>query len=230
MATILNIDTSTNVGSVALSVNGNIVISRVSFEDRTHAVKTGVFVDEVISEAEQKGFKIDAVAICSGPGSYTGLRIGVSLAKGLCYGFNIPLIAIDSLTVMAYTISKKQDLPENALLCPMIDARRMEVYYALYNYKLNVLKETSAEIINEDSFSDTHDNPLYIFGDGAKKCHSVLERPNVHYIPNINPMAVFLAPLAELAFNAGKFENLAYFEPFYLKNFVATISRKNVLG
>ena len=230
MAIILSIDTSTSVGSVALSVNGEVVINRVSFEERTHAIKTGVFVDEVLKEAEEKGWKPEAVAVCSGPGSYTGLRIGVSLAKGLCYGFEIPLIAVDALTLMASGVSKKHDLPKDAILMPMIDARRMEVYMAAFDCNLNRKKETVAEILEDGSFKEYENSAVYLFGSGSDKCRELNLGTNVNIIDNIHPLAEDLAILAEDDFNKQIFVDVAYFEPFYLKNFVVTKSKKNVLG
>ncbi|MFB6343828.1 tRNA (adenosine(37)-N6)-threonylcarbamoyltransferase complex dimerization subunit type 1 TsaB [Saccharicrinis sp. FJH2] len=230
MANILSIDTSTEVGSVAFSKDGNVIFNRESFEDRSHAVKTGVYVDEVLSEAEKAGLKPDAVAVCSGPGSYTGLRIGVSLAKGLCYGYNIPLIAIDTHTVLTQGLITETTISGNPLFCPMIDARRMEVYYAVFDAALNRIKPTVAEVIDSESLLEYRDNEVYFFGNGAEKCMNVLSLPNMQFVDGIHPMAKYLAVLAEKAFNEKQFENVAYFEPFYLKNFVATISTKNVLG
>lgn len=230
MANILSIDTSTDVGSVSFSKDGILISNRESFEDRSHAVKTGVFIDEVLAEAEQKGLKPEAVAVCSGPGSYTGLRIGVSLAKGLCYGYNIPLIAIDTLTVLTAALLDKESISGDTLLCPMIDARRMEVYYTLFDTQMNMKKAISAEVIDGNSFLDGADKTFCFFGNGAEKCKDVLSLPNMHFVKDIYPMARFLSNMAEKAWQNKHFEDVAYFEPFYLKNFVATVSKKNVLG
>lgn len=230
MAYILSIDTSTDVGSVALSKNGTVIYNRETFEDRSHAVNTGVFVDEILAEAEKNGIQPDAIAVCSGPGSYTGLRIGVSLAKGLCYGYGIPLIAVDTHTVLCRGLIETASIAKNALLCPMIDARRMEVYHAVFDRSLNRIKQTVAEVIDEESFHEFEDRQVYFFGNGAAKCQSVLTLPNMTFVEKIHPMARYLAPLAEEAYQQKKFEDVAYFEPFYLKNFIATVSKKNVLG
>lgn len=226
MANILNIDTSTSVGSIVFAVDGKPVFERVSFEDRSHAVKTGVFVDEIMSEIEKGSYRIDAIAICSGPGSYTGLRIGVSIAKGLCYGMDLPLIAINSLKVLAKAVKCEAD----EFLCPMIDARRMEVYTAVYDQHLNVVNEISALIVDEESFTGILTNSkVLFFGDGAEKCKSVIKSENAGFVDNIVPLAKNMAPLAEIAFKESQFEDVAYFEPFYLKDFVATVPKKKVL-
>lgn len=225
MGRILNIDTSTNVGSVAFSIDGKVIFERLSHEDRTHAVKIGIFVDEVMTEVEAAGHVLDAVAVCSGPGSYTGLRIGVSIAKGLCYGYDIPLIAIDSLKVMAKAV-RSDDV--NALLCPMIDARRMEVYAALFTTQLDLVQEISAKIIEEDAYQDVLSNKKVIFfGNGAAKCREHISSENALFLEDVVPLASNLAPLAEIAFEQKSFVDVAYFEPFYLKDFVATVSKKS---
>ncbi|MFB6320194.1 tRNA (adenosine(37)-N6)-threonylcarbamoyltransferase complex dimerization subunit type 1 TsaB [Saccharicrinis sp. FJH54] len=230
MANILSIDTSTEVGSVAFSKDGEVLFNRESFEDRSHAVKTGIFVDEVLDEAEKAGLNPDAVAVCSGPGSYTGLRIGVSLAKGLCYGYGIPLIAVDTHTVLTQGLLTEWNIKGDPLLCPMIDARRMEVYYAVFDKALNRIKPTVAEVIDAESLLEYKDREVYVFGNGAEKCINVLSLPQLKFKDSIHPMAKYLAVLAEKAFKEKQFEDVAYFEPFYLKNFVATVSTKNVLG
>lgn len=230
MANILSIDTSTEAGSVAFSKNGKVIFNRESFEDRSHAVKTGVFVDQILSEAEKAGMKPDAIAVCSGPGSYTGLRIGISLAKGLCYGYNIPLIAIDTHTVLTQGLLSETRIEGDPVLCPMIDARRMEVYYAVFDNTLTRQKPTVAEVVDSESFLEYQDQEVYFFGNGAGKCKEVLSLPTMHFVDGIHPMAKYLAVLAEQAFSENQFEDVAYFEPFYLKNFVATISKKNMLG
>ncbi len=226
MANILCIDTSTSVGSVVFAVDGKVVFEKVSYEDRSHAVKTGVFVDEIMSEIETIKVTVDAVAVCSGPGSYTGLRIGVSLAKGLCYGLGVPLIAIDSLRVLANSVKCNDD----EWLCPMIDARRMEVYCALYNKHLDVIEDISARVIDEDSFKDILSRQkVTFFGDGAKKCAKIIQSENAAFKNDIVPLARNMVALAESAFGKSQFENVAYFEPFYLKDFVATVPKKKGL-
>ena len=154
MACILHIETSTDVCSVALSEDGAILFTKEDFDGPQHAVTLGVFVDEVLSMADSHAKPIDAVALSCGPGSYTGLRIGASMAKGICYGRNLPLIALPTLKVMSVPILLMDELPEDALLCPMIDARRMEVYAAIYDRALNPVKEVSADIITADSYAE----------------------------------------------------------------------------
>lgn len=230
MPNILCIDTSTDICSVILGNEEGVLYERVSYEGRDHSSKAGVFVDEILKKAEDKGQKLDAVAVCSGPGSYTGLRIGVSLAKGLCFGYDIPLIAIDSLEIMAREVFAAKQLEEAAILCPMIDARRMEVYVSLWSEKMDLLKSPEAKIIEEGAYADYQDKTFYYFGTGAEKCQELLSSDNFKYIPDIKPMAQALLLPALDAFQKETFEDLAYFEPFYLKQFQTTVSKKNVLG
>lgn len=231
MSNILCIDTSTDTCSVVLGNKDGVLFERISLNERDHSAKAGVFVDEVLNEAKAQGIdKIDAVAVCSGPGSYTGLRIGVSLAKGICYGYNIPLIAVDSLKIMTREVTDKIDLEHGAILCPMIDARRMEVYSSLWDASMQNLRGPEAEIIDEETYKIYNEKPFYYFGTGAEKCVETISGPNTHFIDNIAPMASSLLVLAQEAFEAEAFEDTAYFEPFYLKQFQTTVSKKNVLG
>lgn len=230
MPNILCIDTSTDICSVILGDDNGVLIERISREGRDHSAKAGVFADEILKEAKEKGIdKIDAVAVCSGPGSYTGLRIGVSLAKGLCYGYNIPLIGIDSLKLMARQARDQHNLPQDAILCPMIDARRMEVYTSQWDTEINMKGEPEAKIIDEESYQDI-EAPFYYFGTGAEKLKETLSKENFNYIADIYPMAEGLLAPALDAYKAEAFEDVAYFEPFYLKQFQTTVSKKNVLG
>lgn len=230
MATILNIDTATNTCSVALSVNGEVMFSRIQEEGRNHSELLGVFVDELLSEAELKNIKPDAVAISAGPGSYTGLRIGASLAKGLCFGYQIPLIAIDTLKLLAHTVIIKGG-NKDAIFCPMIDARRMEVYSEIFNKDLESIREIKAEIIDENSFASyLEKGKVLFFGDGAEKCKQTLTNPNAIFLDGVLPLATNMGTLSEKAFAAKKFEDTAYYEPLYLKNFVVIPSKKNILG
>lgn len=227
MAVILNIETSTSVCSTALSVDGEIEFHLEDYKGQSHATQLGVFVDQTMKYAEDRKLKLDAVAVSCGPGSYTGLRIGVSMAKGICFGQGIPLIAIPTHKVMSVIPLLYNDLPDNALICPMIDARRMEVYSTVYDKAFNVVKETSAEIITEDSYKELLDKgPVYFFGDGAEKCKETIKHENAHFISNINPLAKSMPLLAEKAFLNGEFQDVAYFEPFYLKEFVASTPKK----
>ena len=221
---ILNIETSTKNCSVALSRDGVVLAWRESEEGNDHAAKTAVFVEEVLSEAGRKAEELDAVAVGKGPGSYTGLRIGVSTAKGVCYGRGVRLIAIPTLKVMSVPVLLYHDeLPDDALLCPMIDARRMEVYSAIFDRSLSVVRETSADVIDSSSYAEFLDrHPVYFFGNGAAKCREALTHPNARFIDGIYPSARNMLPLAEQAMAREKFVDVAYFEPFYLKSFVAS--------
>ncbi len=230
MSCILHIETSTSVCSVAVSEDGQDIFVKEDLIGPSHAVSLGVFVDEALAFVDSRGLLLEAVAVSCGPGSYTGLRIGVSMAKGICYGRNLPLIGLPTLEVLCVPVLLYRELPENAWLCPMIDARRMEVYAAMYDRSLQTQKETAAEIIDENSYLDIlNTRPVYFFGNGAAKCRTHITHPNAHFIDDIHPLAKWMFPLAEQAFNRGDFKDVAYFEPFYLKEFVATQSTKNLL-
>lgn len=229
MPCILHIETSTAVCSVAISEDGQVIFNKENFNGPSHAVSLGVFVDEALSFADSHAVMLDAVAVSCGPGSYTGLRIGVSMAKGVCYGRNLPLIGIPTLEVLSVPVLLYQELPDDALICPMIDARRMEVYAAVYDRALKVKRAIAADIVDENSYLEFLDeHPVYFFGDGAAKCREKITHPNAHFIDDICPLAKLMSPLAEKAFATGDFKNVAYFEPFYLKEFVAT-KPKNLL-
>ena len=231
MSCILNIETATNVCSVAVSFDGKIIFQKENTTGPSHAALLGVFVAESLEAVRKNNHKLDAVAVSCGPGSYTGLRIGVSEAKGLCYGFGIPLIAVKSLEVMAKKVLDTQSgISEDDLLCPMIDARRMEVYAAIYNSKLDVLRDTAADIVDNDSYRNFLDKQKVVFfGNGAEKCKDVLIHDNAIFIDGIYPSAKHMIELSEKAFNNKFFVDVAYFEPFYLKDFVATTPKKNLL-
>lgn len=227
MSCILHIETSTDVCSVAVSQDGASIFSKEDFNGPSHAVTLGVFVDEALSFADSHAIPVDAVAVSCGPGSYTGLRIGVSMAKGICYGRNIPLIGLPTPEVMCVPILLFHDLPEDALLCPMIDARRMEVYAAVYDRSLKAQRAISADIIDENSYAGfLAEHPVYFFGNGAEKCRSKLTHPNAYFIENINPLAKWMFPLAEKEMARENFKDVAYFEPFYLKEFVTSVPKK----
>ncbi len=231
MSCILNIETSTSVCSVALSANGEVLFEKASFEGPSHAALLGVFVEEALSVLKERGGKLDAVAVSSGPGSYTGLRIGVSVAKGLCFGFGIPLIGIHTLDIMAATAIKQNRTAIDCLYCAMLDARRMEVYAAIYDASLKLVRETTADIVEAETYmSYLEKGKVCFFGNGAAKCKPVIASPNALFMEDIHPLAVNMIPLAEEAFAAGKFEDTAYFEPFYLKEFQATVAKNKVLG
>lgn len=227
MSCILHIETSTAVCSVAVSEDGQNIFVKEDFQGPSHATQLGVFVDEALSLIDSHAIPLNAVAVSCGPGSYTGLRIGVSMAKGICYGRDIPLIALPTLKVMTVPVLLYHELPDDALLCPMIDARRMEVYAAVYDRALQAKKEISADIIDENSYADfLNEHPVYFFGDGAAKCREKITHPNVHFIEDIHPLAKMMFPLADKVMATGDFEDVAYFEPFYLKEFIATTPKK----
>ncbi len=223
---ILCLETSTAVCSVALVENGNVVALRESLDGQNHAEKITLFIDEVMKEAGIAYKDLDAVATSMGPGSYTGLRIGVSTAKGLCYAMEKPLIAIDTLAAMACGFLSQQPKANSqkptSILCPMIDARRMEVYSAFFNEKLERTSETEALVIDENSFMELkQNNHLYLFGDGADKLAALFENDeNITVVEKFHCSAAYMAKLADEAFTNKQFVDTAYFEPFYLKNFV----------
>lgn len=222
--TLLCIETSTKVCSIALAQGEKIfALKESSDENYSHAEKLTVFVENACKESGISLKEIDAIAVGKGPGSFTGLRIGVSTAKGLCYALNKPLIGINSLEAMALGAIKntRDNHPTLSLFCPMIDAKRMEVYCAVYDEQMNEIRKTSAEIIYEDSFSDLLENhKIFFIGDGSEKCKQKIKHPNALFAKKINASAQFMVALAEKKFKAGTFEDLAYFEPFYLKDFV----------
>lgn len=226
MAVILHIETSTDVCSAALSDNGRIVASDICAEGMSHASKLPLFCDELLRQCRACGKKPDAVAVSAGPGSYTGLRIGVSAAKGLCYGFEAKLLAIDTLQLMAKA-ARAKIADENALICPVIDARRMEVYCALFDHDLEKTGDTEAKIVDENAFSEQlAERAIYFCGNGAAKCRAVLTHKNAHFIDGITPLAENMADLAETRYAERRFEDVAYFVPFYLKEFQATTPKQ----
>lgn len=227
MACILHIETSTKACSVALSENGSLIFHQEDLEGPNHAVVCGVFVDEALSFANSHAIPVDAVAVSEGPGSYTGLRIGVSLAKGVCYGRDLPLLSVPTLKLLCVPVLLgKEELPDDALLVPMIDARRMEVYSAVYDRSLREVRAIGADIVTADTYLPfLAEHPVYFFGNGAAKCQSVIQHPNAHFIEGIVPLAKWMFPLAERALHLGETRNVAYFEPFYLKDFVAIKSK-----
>jgi len=225
MALILNIDTSTTVCSVTLSKDGKMLAIKENNEGLNHSVSLGVYIDDILKENNIDITQLDAVAISMGPGSYTGLRIGVSMAKGLCFGTAKPLIAVPTLQALARSVSVEQQ--EEALYCPMIDARRMEVYTAFFDKDNQVVVDTKAEIIDENSFAELlAKHKIYFFGNGSDKLKDTLTAPNAHFIKNIETSAKHLIPLAEQLFTKQQFVDVAYFEPFYLKDFIATTPKK----
>jgi tRNA threonylcarbamoyladenosine biosynthesis protein TsaB len=221
MPLLLLIDTTTTLCSVALTKGTKLLATRQHDGDFKHAEMLTTFIHECCTEANVKLNLINAVVVSKGPGSYTGLRIGVSTAKGIAYALNKPLIAVNTLHAMAYTTSKTiTDV--NYTVCAMIDARRMEVYDIVLDNNANVIKETSAQIVVADSYNQFLSNPFYYCGDGAAKCEDLLKgHKNAHYIPNIKTYASNMLALALQKYSTESFENVAYFEPFYLKDFIA---------
>lgn len=234
MSLILCIETGTDVCSVGLARDGEIISLRESDEGRDHAKKVATFVNELLREMDVSPEELDAVAVGKGPGSYTGLRIGVSFAKGLCYGLDIPLIAVGSLD--ALTEVAREDFEAGILgveslddkwLCPMVDARRMEVYTQIFSARGEAMSEVKAEVVEEGSFEQWRaQRQLVIFGNGAPKCREVLRDA---VCVNVVPSARGLARLAEERLQRGEREDIAYFEPFYLKDFVVIPSKKKLL-
>jgi tRNA threonylcarbamoyladenosine biosynthesis protein TsaB len=229
MALILSIETATNSCSIALSKDGTVLALEESFIRNTHSAVITLLIEKVLSAAGMSFGDIDAIAVGEGPGSYTGLRIGVATAKGLCYALETPLLAIGTLHALSYgmkdVFSSARDTGKSnpVLFCPMIDARRMEVYCAVYDSSGKEVHKPTAEIITENSFAGYLENNILVFaGDGAMKCKSILGHiPNSVFLDDIDASAKFMATLAEEKYTAGQFEDLAYFEPFYLKDFVA---------
>lgn len=234
MAQILSIETGTEVCSVALARDGELISLRESTEGRNHAHNLALYIKEILDENDIYAQELDAVAVSGGPGSYTGLRIGVSTAKGICYALGKPLIAISSLQSLANIALEEYNAgiveienPDTSVLCPMIDARRMEVYTQLFNMKLRKMSEIEAKIIDPISFAE-YEN-LIIFGDGAAKCKQILTSDNVHLV-RIASSARGMVSIAQDLFDTNQFVDTAYYEPLYLKNFVGTLSKKDPFG
>lgn len=223
---ILHIETSTNICSIAISENGRCIFTKSDSEGMNHAALLSVFIAEAMEFLKISSQKLDAIAVSSGPGSYTGLRIGVSTAKGLCYGLDIPLIAVSTLEVLTANALQITGAATNSLFCPMIDARRMEVYAAFYNQEGIIQREISADVIDENSYSEILENhSVYFFGNGAEKCKTTLTHPNARFIDGMYPLAQNMIVLAEKAYADKKFVDVAYFEPFYLKEFYTTAAK-----
>lgn len=221
--TILCIETSTTCCSAAICRDGLVLASRDNLSGANHASELPMFIEQLLAEAQVKAWKLDAVAFSQGPGSYTGLRIGASLAKGLCYGLNIPFIPVDTLQILCAAATMKQ-LPQDAILCPMLDARRMEVYTSTYTREGMRTRDIEAKIIDEHSFAEElNQNTIYFFGNGADKCKKIIHAKNAHFIDNIVPQAQYMGKLAEQAQQLNV-KQMAYYEPFYLKEFIAAPS------
>ncbi|MBE6258998.1 MAG: tRNA (adenosine(37)-N6)-threonylcarbamoyltransferase complex dimerization subunit type 1 TsaB [Prevotella sp.] len=227
MSTILHIETSTDVCSVAVSEDSQVIFHQEDHSGPNHAERLGTMVDEALSFTDNHAIPFDAVAVSCGPGSYTGLRIGVSMAKGICYGRDLKLIAVPTLELLCVPILLREISEEDALLCPMLDARRMEVYSGIYDRGLRAVREIRADIVDENTYKEYLDeHPVYFFGNGAKKCISTINHPNAHLIDRIEPLAKWMQPLAEKRYQNEQFEDVAYFVPYYLKDFVAKLPKK----
>ncbi|MDD2634394.1 MAG: tRNA (adenosine(37)-N6)-threonylcarbamoyltransferase complex dimerization subunit type 1 TsaB [Bacteroidales bacterium] len=231
MALILNIETSTDICSVSLSKNGNILDFRVDNPANTgvergqHSRILAILIKELLQKNSVRASELDALAISEGPGSYTGLRIGVSVAKGICLGANLPLIALNTLLIMAEMV-KETKISDYDLIVPMIDARRMEVYSAVFDRDMAIVKETEAKVIDESSFSEYRGKKVLFCGNGALKTEEIIKWDNFDFTDSIYPSAEFMGKIADDYFNTQKFVDLVYFEPFYLKSFIATIPKK----
>ena len=234
---ILHIETATDICSAALS-EGNRQLSLVeSDQERSHATLLNAFIKQALKEGSKDFKELNGVAVSKGPGSYTGLRIGVSTAKGIAYALNIPLLATGTLENMAFgaiaSTSGEEMIAkfgDHLLFCPMLDARRMEVYAGFYTKENSIFREVAADIIDTDTYLqilETH--PVCFFGSGAEKCKALLEHPNAHFLEGIHPTASSMITPVLTKYSQKQFEDLAYFEPFYLKDFIATTPRKKVL-
>ncbi len=224
MAIILNLETATTNCSVSISKDDKVVVLKENnAANYSHSEQLHIFIKEALKEASLLFSDLDAVAISKGPGSYTGLRIGVSAAKGLCFSLDLPLISIPTLQSMAHQVQ----LEPGEMVIPVLDARRMEVYSCVYNNDYQEIRETRAEVINEESFADyVSGNKVYVAGSGAEKCRGVLQHPNFVFIDAVVPSAKQMAPIAFEKFKSNQFEDVAYFEPYYLKDFVLQQKKK----
>jgi tRNA threonylcarbamoyladenosine biosynthesis protein TsaB len=234
MAILLLLETATEVCSAALSRDGKLLAFRETTAGFSHAEKLTVFLSELLEDPALVNRKPDAVCVSSGPGSYTGLRIGVSAAKGICFALDIPLLAVSTLDALAYQATHPENpvfFPDekNVLICPMLDARRMEVYTALYDSSGVPLSDITAQVITGESFAEQLElNKVVFLGNGADKCRDIIRHPNATFKNDFHASARFMPSLAEEKFLKGEFEDLAYFEPFYLKDFMATIPKNKL--
>lgn len=225
MALILNIETSTKNCSVTLAKDGVIVKAKeINTGNYSHAEMLHPFISEVFNNSSYLLSDLEAVAVGKGPGSYTGLRIGVSAAKGICFSLDIPLIAINSLQILANQVKT-----DNGIIIPLIDARRMEVYAAVFDKNIENIRETKAEIINENSFQNfTKENKTFVLGDGAEKCKNIIHGKELIFLDNCHPSANDMTSISEQKYHSKDFEDVAYFEPFYLKDFLVNPEKKKV--
>lgn len=236
MALILHIETATQVCSTALSLDGEITEIRETSDPRSHASRLGPYIEDLMSSSGNDFDSLDALALSLGPGSYTGLRIGASTAKGIAYASGKPVIGISTLKAIASRFIEEHgnflsdQEGEDIFLCPMIDARRLEVYASVFTPDLITVRETKAEILKDTSFREfLEKGKVFFFGNGSDKFRDIIHHRNAEFIEGIEPSARFMAKLAESAFGAGDFLDVAYFEPFYLKDFIATIPKNKIL-
>ena len=232
---VICIETATNLCSVALISSAEVISLKESNDLKSHVSMLTVFIDEALKENGISARDLEAIAVGKGPGSYTGLRIGVSVAKGIAYAASIPLVAVGTTLSMFWGMAGRiEEITgdrENTLFCPMIDARRMEVYNAIYDSYGNTEKEISADIIREDSFADIPElKKIIFFGNGAAKCKEVIKRKNVYFQDDFRISASHMLKPVYQAIDNRHFEDVAYFEPFYLKDFITSIPRKNIFG
>lgn len=228
MANILNIDTSTDVCSVALTSEGSVLEHREDYEGQNHAKVLSSFINDMLDYATPRGIKLDAVAVSMGPGSYTGLRIGLSEAKGLCFGSDIPLIGISTLELLTVTVMFREFWDDDILFVPMIDARRNEVYTGVYDLALNKIMQPQPLILDENSFQEYKDKQIVFFGNGSDKAKDIIQLPNARFIKNIRPEAVNMMALSERSFRNNNFIDIAYSTPEYLKDFQSTTPKKKI--
>jgi tRNA threonylcarbamoyladenosine biosynthesis protein TsaB len=231
MALLLSIETSTHSFSCALHQDGQLLSFEESIAAQTTASLLAVMIEKLFEDAQEKKNNLCGVIVASGPGSYTGLRIGVATAKGICYALNIPLVSVETLYLMAYqfknsfsslpiAIGMERGAGDGVLLCPMLDARRMEVYCTLFDNHLSIIEPTQAKIIDEKSFSDKLNHQIYFFGEGSDKCKNIIQHPNAKFISDIKPSSKELGEIGFQKFQQGHFEDVEHFEPFYLKDFI----------
>lgn len=230
MSTILNIETSTDVCSVCLSQDGEMKFHNADYKGRNHATVLGGFVKDALDYAKQCEMKLDAVAVSIGPGSYTGLRIGLSEAKGLCFGLGVPLIGVNTLKILSVAVMFSHHVGPDDLFVPMIDARRMEVFTAVYDLALNEVLPNQAMIIDKNSFSELLSaHKMFFMGNGADKVKDVIVNDNAEFVYGVQLNAVDMIALSEKAYREGDFLDLAYSTPNYIKKFQTTVPKKNAL-
>jgi tRNA threonylcarbamoyladenosine biosynthesis protein TsaB len=222
MSLLLSIETSTLGCSVALHEHGKLLHSVETQVPQSASSQLTVMIQKALNESQKKAAELKGVMVTAGPGSYTGLRIGVATAKGLCYALDIPLVSVNTLELLAYQFIKSQKWDvSKSLLCPMLDARRMEVYTMLMDSELNILRPTEAKVIDDTSYVDLlENNSVYFFGDGAAKCQEFIKHPNAHFVSDFIPLARYLGEMGFEKWAKNQLEDIASFEPFYLKDFL----------